>query len=110
MTKNQILMLWICCIGIILITINLVKADCPYSGYTPGMKGVVISKWVEITHSMCWGICPNKLVEIANAWQPINRTAKWVYRNETWVEQKMVCRYIARGNSKVRDCSLQWIR
>ena len=51
--------------------VGLVSASCPYSGYVPGMKGVVVSKWVDINTTECLGVCPKTVLEEQNAWKPI---------------------------------------
>jgi len=58
----------------LLCLVSLVTASCPFSGYVPGMKSVVISKWEDINATFCWGICPSKLIEEQSAWIEINTT------------------------------------
>ena len=79
-----------------------VCADCPYSGYVPGSPGIVISKWVPINDTMCWGVCPDKAM--VDPWKPLNKTARWVYENGVWVERFWRCETIIRQNTPVQDC------
>lgn len=85
---------------------STVMAGCPYSGYVPGMKSVVISKWEDVDYNDCLGICPIDVVSENKAWVDTNASARWIFTDNGWVKQYWDCKPISNKGSMIQDCRL----
>ena len=81
----------------VLLTVVLAE-DCPFSGYVRGSESVLVGGnsthdviggklmkvWYEIDDGGCWGVCPDDVVAINDAWVEINTTAIWTLQDGVW--------------------------
>ena len=87
---------WIGSALMIFVLMNFVSAStpCPANNIHHLTTGVIISKWVDINSTDCFGICPQDIIDLAKGWQNVSETASWSFKDdsESWVRTKTIGR------------------